>query len=71
LLSVGVKLGWISEQLGHANAYVTAQHYAKQVEDATYREPMALLAGEVPADLLARLTASGSPQSASSGSAGE
>jgi hypothetical protein len=41
--------------LGHANAYVTAKHYARQVESATYREPMALLPGEVPADLLARI----------------
>jgi IS30 family transposase len=32
--TLGVKLGWISEQLGHANAYVTARHYAREVENA-------------------------------------
>jgi len=55
LLSLGVQLGYVSRQLGHADVAVTARHYAKWVEGDTYREPMTLLPGEVPADLLARV----------------
>jgi len=55
LLSLGVQLGYVSRQLGHADVAVTAKHYAKWVEGDAYREPMTLLPGEVPADLLARV----------------
>ena len=55
LLSAGIQLGYVSTQLGHADVGVTARHYAKWVGADTYREPMQLLPGEVPADLLARL----------------
>lgn len=49
------QLGYVSRQFGHADVAVTARHYAKWVEGDAYREPMALLPGEVPADLLARV----------------
>jgi integrase len=56
LLTAGVQLGYISRQLGHADVAVTARHYAKWCSpDDTYREPLRLRPGEVPADLLARL----------------
>ena len=64
LLSMGVSLGWISQQLGHANAHVTAHHYARQLDIAAYQEPEKLAVGEVPADLLVR-RASQTPLSAS------
>ena len=34
---------------------MTARHYAKWIESDGYREPLTIQAGEVPADLLARL----------------
>ncbi|MEE8551188.1 MAG: tyrosine-type recombinase/integrase, partial [Gemmatimonadota bacterium] len=55
LLTAGVQLGYVSMQLGHADGAVTAQHYAPWVGGFGNREPMRLLPGEVPADLLARL----------------
>ncbi len=55
LLSAGVQLGYVSEQLGHGDVSVTARHYARWMGGATYREPLALEEGEVPADLLARI----------------
>ena len=36
---------------------LSAKHYAKWVASDRYREPMALIEGEVPADLLARMVA--------------
>ncbi len=61
LLTAGVQLGYVSAQLGHSNVAITARHYARWVGGDTYREPMKLEPGEVPADLLARLHES--PQS--------
>ncbi len=55
LLSVGVQLGYVSKQLGHSDVSTTARHYATRVGGDTYRPPMDLLPGEVPADFLARL----------------
>ena len=55
LLTSGVSLGYVSKQLGHANVAVTARHYARWTEGDSYREPMPLERGEVPADLFARL----------------
>jgi len=54
LFSVGVQLGYVSRQLGHADITTTARHYAKWIDVDEYREPMALAPDEVPADLLAR-----------------
>ncbi len=56
LLTAGVQLGYVSAQLGHADVAVTAHHYARWIEDDHYREPMRIEPGEVPADLLARLS---------------
>jgi len=58
LLSAGIPLGYISAQLGHASVDVTARHYARwcgSAEDRFWR-PIVLEEGEVPADLLERLT---------------
>ena len=54
LLSLGVQLGYVSRQLGHADVAVTARHYARWVGGDEYRLPLALEPGEVPADLIAR-----------------
>ncbi len=53
LLTAGISLGYIAEQLGHANPQVTARHYARWVGEE-YREPLTLRDGEVASDLLAR-----------------
>ena len=55
LLTAGVNLAYISDQLGHADEGVTRRHYARWCAEGEYREPMRLRPGEVPADLLARL----------------
>jgi integrase len=55
LLTVGIPLGYVSEQLGHADVAVTARHYARYLGAEGFRTPLALAPGEVPADLLARL----------------
>ncbi len=55
LLSAGVQLGYVSKQLGHADVGVTARHYARWAGDESYRSPLEVVPGEVPADLLARL----------------
>jgi|GEM_PF-1589339 len=69
LLSLGVQLGYISRQLGHADVEVTARHYARWCGGDVYREAMRLEPGDVPADLLARVveeaeTAPGRPWTA-------
>jgi integrase len=55
LITFGIPIGYVSRQLGHADIGVTVRHYAKWAAGDEYRVPVALLAGEVPADLLARL----------------
>jgi integrase len=55
LLTAGVQLGYVSQQLGHADVGVTARHYAKWCGGDGYREAMRVAPGEVPADLLERL----------------
>lgn len=54
LLSAGVQLGYVSQQLGHADVSVTARHYARWCGGNAYREPLSLLEDEIPADFLAR-----------------
>ena len=54
LISAGVPLGYVSAQLGHANLTTTSEHYTRYVS-REYVEPPRLRAGEIPADLLARL----------------
>jgi len=63
LLTAGVQLGYVSQQLGHADVAVTARHYARWAGGDSYRQPMTLVPGEVPADLLARLIDADSHQS--------
>ena len=62
LLTCGVQLGYVSKQLGHSDVSTTAWHYARWAGGDAYIEPLAIEAGEVPADLLARLPTK-SPQS--------
>lgn len=57
LLTLGIPLGYIAKQLGHANTQITGEHYARWIPQ-DYVEPLRLLPGEVPADLLARLVRS-------------
>jgi len=60
LLTQGIPIQFVSRQLGHGGVSVTEQHYAKYLgaggEEFTYVEPARLAPGEIPADLLARLT---------------
>jgi integrase len=58
LLTSGVQLGYVSAQLGHADVQVTARHYARWVGGDRYRPPYPIGPGEVPAELLARLSES-------------
>ena len=53
--ALGVQLGYVSQQLGHAHVAVTARHYARWCGGDVYREPIQLALGEVPADFLARV----------------
>ena len=69
LLTCGVQLGYISQQLGHAHADVTAQAYAKWCDRTAYRRPLEVRAGEVPADLLSRLGEAGTSGSSAPGTA--
>ena len=55
LLTAGVQLGYVSNQLGHADVAVTATHYARWTGREDYRQPIEVGPGEVPADLLARI----------------
>jgi len=57
LLTAGVSRGYVALQLGHEDEKTTGKHYAKWVGADRYREPVALLDGEVPADLIARMVA--------------
>lgn len=54
LLTLGIPLGYIAKQLGHANPQITGEHYARWIPQE-YVEPLRLRPGEVPADLLARI----------------
>jgi hypothetical protein len=55
LFTCGVQLGYISRQLGHADTVTTAKCYAKWIDVAGYREPVALEPGELPVDLIQRV----------------
>ena len=59
--SAGVPLAHVARQLGHADVAVTARHYARWTGGDDYREPVRLLPGEVPADLVARLALESDP----------
>jgi integrase len=53
LLTAGIQLGYISEQLGHSDVATTARHYARWAGGRAYRRPLEVRDGEVPADLIA------------------
>jgi integrase len=55
LLTLGIPIGYISRQLGHAGTSVTEQRYARWVGDASAYRQGPDLAGRSPADLLASL----------------
>lgn len=61
LFTFGVQLGYISRQLGHADTVVTARSYAKWIEAAGYQEPIRLLEGEQPVDLIERVCQPAAP----------
>ena len=61
LLTAGVQLGYVSQQIGHADVSVTARHHARWVGSSSYRAAMRVEPGEVSADLLARLDSPQSP----------
>ena len=61
LITAGAPVAWVSTQLGHSDWAITARHYAQWVGGGEYREGVRLEAGELPADILAKLTES--PQS--------
>ncbi len=71
LLTCGVPLAYISAQLGHGDAAVTAKHYARWTGGAEYRDPMLRRPGEVPADFLARLPGAKALTKALTGRRGE
>jgi hypothetical protein len=56
-LTVRIARSYVALQLGHEDEKTTGRHYAKWIEGDQYRESMALLEGEVPADLIARVVA--------------
>ena len=58
LMTCGVQLAYVSAQLGHSDVATTARHYARWCGGSAYRRPLEVAAGEVPADLLARLEVS-------------
>ncbi len=55
LVSAGIPLAYVSAQLGHSDVGVTARHYARWVS-ADYQEPPRLERGDLPCDLLAKIT---------------
>jgi len=69
LLTAGVQLGYVSQQLGHGDVAVTARHYARWVARDAYRKPLEVGEGEVPADLLVKIAALSSADSAPAGGA--
>jgi integrase len=56
LITAGIQLGYVSQQLGHSDVSVTARHYAKWAGGDTYWDRLEVDEDEVPADLLARLS---------------
>jgi integrase len=71
LLTAGIQLGYISKQLGHSGVATTADHYARWAGGEAYRQPLDVAAGEVPADLLARIETIDSHQNSHHGDVAE
>ena len=53
LLTDGIPLKWISNQLGHGSVAVTERHYARWMDEDEYRNPWQVSEGQVPTDLFA------------------
>ncbi len=53
LLTNGIPLKWISNQLGHGSVAVTERHYARWMDEDEYRNPWQVSKGQVPMDLFA------------------
>jgi integrase len=53
LLTNGIPLKWISNQLGHGSVAVTERHYARWMDEDEYRNPWQVAEGQVPQDLFA------------------
>jgi len=53
LLTHGIPLKWISNQLGHGSVAVTERHYARWMDEDEYRNPWRISEGQVPMDLFA------------------
>ncbi len=56
LLSAGIPLPYVSSPIGHADVATTARNYARWIGGRRYVAPPRLGPGEVPPDLLARLS---------------
>ena len=56
LLSAGIPLPYVSSQIGHADVATTARNYARWIGVGRYIAPPRLGPGEVPPDLLARVS---------------
>jgi len=54
LLSAGIPLPYVSEQLGHSDVGTTARHYTRWIGRGRYVPPPLLEEGEVPSDLISR-----------------
>jgi len=52
LLTNGIPLKWISNQLGHGSVAVSERHYARWMDEDEYRNPWQVR-GQVPQDLFA------------------
>ena len=58
LLTLTGDLGYVSNQLGHADVQVTARHYARWIPTALRGQRLSLDVGDLPPDLLSRIGAS-------------
>jgi integrase len=57
LVSAGIPIAFIAAQLGHQSTQLTEKHYARWIPDGDeYQAPEPLGPGQVPADIIARLT---------------
>ncbi len=57
LLNAGTDTFYVAGQLGHSSVETTMAHYGSYLpESDAYQAPLVLAEGEVPSDLLARLT---------------
>ena len=53
LLTNGIPLKWIANQLGHGSVAVTERHYGRWLDEDEYQNPWQVSQGQVPMDLFA------------------